>query len=218
MPYLELFQRAAKHVESQGCEVTFVRGRPVTKAAVGKARKTSILPLPDSLIAFYEEVGNGLEFSWSVEDDGGPSALLTIPKLTEVIAIFLNGMNERQEWDDTNAYAFTDNPKLARRTALKMRKWLGFYEVGNGDRFCFDTAALGSPIVYDQHDWMDSGTGANGHQLGPSLDSFLASWSKVCFQSPSRLWWPGVFHKRRGVDWRSDEFREPFRLLLSRSK
>jgi hypothetical protein len=212
MNYLELFERVAKHVKAQGCDVSFKRGSRVPTAAIDKARKKSAVPLPDSLLAFYQEVGNGLAFAWQSDDDDGPFASIAFPKLSEVVVESLDDLKWRVEWSDSYGYQATGNPKLAKQTALRMRKWLAFHEDGEGNRFCLNTGAAGNPVVFDQHDWMDGGSGKNGHVLGKSLIAFYRSWSKVCFQFPSSLWWPSVFRSRGGVDWASEEFREPYRL------
>jgi hypothetical protein len=118
----------------------------------------------------------------------------------------------RSRRDDEYDYRYTNDPALAKQTALRMRHWLEFHDEGNGDRFCFDMSTAGHPVVFDQHDWMDGGSGHNGHLLGESLLAFYTAWSRVCFQRPEGLWWPSVFQKDGGINWTSKEFRKPFRL------
>lgn len=62
-----------------------------------------------------------------------------------------------------------------------------FQDEDNGDGFCLDTALDHSPVVFDQHDWYDGGTGENGHHLADSLLQFYMDWAPVCFQIPSSL-------------------------------
>jgi hypothetical protein len=213
MAYLELFQRVSKHVRAQGVKVKFRRGKPLTAAAIKRAQSQSLIPIPTSLAEFYSEVGDGVLFQWSCEGEEAPFACLESPKLASRVVKSLDKINWRIEWDDSCDFRFTKNPKLAKQTALKMRKWLPLHDEGNGDQFCLDTAVEAAPVVFNQHDWFDGGSGDNGHLLGAALLDFFTQWSEVCFQFPSGLWWPRVFKKTgNGIDWRSKEFREPFRL------
>jgi hypothetical protein len=117
------------------------------------------------------------------------------------------------EWRDDYEFAHVEDSALAKRTALKMRKWLPLWGIGNGDCLCLDASADPSPVLFNKHDWYDGGSGGNGHKIAESLIDFYSDWARVCFQFPSRLWWAGVFNKNgEGIDWASDEFREPFRL------
>src|SRR5205085_1610516 len=102
------------------------------------------------------------------------------PPLSQVSVGSPRRIRWRTEWDDSYDFRNTKNPALARRTALRMRKWLRFHDEGNRDHFAFDMGARGCPVVFDQHDWYDGGTGENGHRLGRSLLAFYREWSKVC--------------------------------------
>lgn len=213
MAYLELFDQVTHHVRSQGVTVTYKRGKPVASSTLERARAKSLIPIPDSMAEFYAEVGDGLEFGWTAEGDRAPFANHQFPKLAEVVIESLDQVRWKTEWDDNYDFRFTDNPVLAKKTALRMRKWKPFHDEGNGDVISLDTAFEQAPVVFDQHDWYDGGTGENGHQLANSLLQFYKDWAQVCFQFPSRLWWPSVFNKDGpGVDWNSAEFNEPFKL------
>lgn len=213
MAYLELFEQAADHVRSQGVKVVFKRGKPLAASAIERACTRSVIPIPASLAEFYAEVGEGLRFAWRSKKDGDAFANYEVPNLEDCVVESFDSLNWRTEWDDNYAFHGTADPVLAKQTALKMRKWLRFHGEGNGDTFCLDTAVDPAPVVFDQHDWFDSGTGKNGHRLADSLLQFYTDWAQVCFQFPRTCWWPTVFKKDGPyVDWSSDEFREPFRL------
>jgi len=217
MAYLELFERVANHVRRQGVTVTFTRGKPLSASAIERARAKSVIPIPTSLAEFYAEVGNGLTFSWSADVDAALFANLAFPKFADCVIESLPTERSRIEWSDTYDFRFTKNPAMARQTALKMRKWLRFHDEGNGDEFSLDTALDPAPVLFNQHDWFDGGSGENGHRLSDSLLQFYTEWAQVCFQFPRSLWWPNVFREDGpGVDWSSDEFREPFKLPVRR--
>jgi hypothetical protein len=172
-----------------------------------------MIPIPASVAEFYAEVGDGMVFRWRCKgDDYAPSAKVEFSTLANKTVASLDEIKWRTEWDDTYDFRFTKDPRKARRTAPKMRKWLPFHEEGNGDWISLDTEAKGVPVVYDRHDWFDGGTGENGHRAGASLLDFYTQWSKACFQFPRSSWWPKVFKASGGIDWASEEFREPFRL------
>lgn len=213
MAYLELFEQVADRVRSQGVKVVFERGKPLAASAIQRACAKSVIPIPASLAEFYAEVGDGLRFAWKSKKHGNAFANYEVPGLEGCVVESFESVTWRTEWDDTYAFRGTADPVLAKQTALKMRKWMRFYDQGNGDMFCLDTAVDPAPVVFDKHDWFDGGTGENGHRLADSLLQFFTCWAQVCFQFPRTCWWPTVLRKDGPyVDWRSDEFREPFRL------
>jgi hypothetical protein len=211
MVYLKLFDRVVDHVKREGVKVQFRRGKPLTLRAFDKQEELSALVIPDSLVKFYFEVGDGLLLRWATDDDG-PFCKIEFPKLSRLIAESLDSLNRQSDTNGNFKFPHMKDPQLARKTALRMQKWLGFHEEGNGDRFCVDTGKKEAPVVFDRHDWRDGGSGSNGHIMAKSLSEFFAAWAEVCFQFPKNLWWPAVFQKRGGIDWSSDQFCEPFRL------
>jgi hypothetical protein len=215
VPYLDLFDRAANHVKQLGVDVEFRRGPILPAGRIDELCAPSVIPVPKSLAAFYLEVGDGLFFSWDVDGQSKMYGFVEFPPLAELIVTSFDVIKWRTEWKDSFDFHGTKDPRLAKQTALRMRRWLRFYDEGNGDAKCLDTAVDPAPVVFNQHDWFDGGTGENGHVLGPSLFEFLTDWSKVCFQEPEGNWWPSVFRRPGGVDWTSPEFREPFRIPMS---
>jgi hypothetical protein len=213
MAYLELFERAADHVRRQRVKVTFERGKPLSAAAIERVIARAVIPIPPSMAGFYAEVGDGLVFAWEAKGKRAPHANHEVPPLAELTPKSLDDIRWRTEWNDDYDFRFTKDPALAKRTAMRMRRWLPFHHEGNGDRFCLDTAADPAPVVFDRHDWYDGGTGDNGPVMGRSLLDFYTGWSAVCFQSPESLYWPRVLRPSiGGVDWNSPEFRDPFRI------
>ena len=213
MPYLQLFESVANHVRRQGVRVTFRRGNPLSPAVIKRAQSRSVIPIPDSMAEFFAEVGDGLVFRWAAKGNDAPSANINFEPLAEHVYESLDMVKWRTEWNDDYDFRGTDDPTLAKKTALKMRKWSPVHAEGNGDFISLDTAHNPAPVVYDRHDWMDGGTGENGHILANSLLEFYTAWAQVCFQFPRSLWWQRVFKKSGiGVNWNSPEFRAPFRL------
>ena len=205
--YRDLFLRVADHVRWRGLEAELTFGCALTDATVEEARRRLSLPLPGSLVEFYRETGDGMLFRWSVggldddddddpeaddEADYQPFAMVAFRPLLDVVAAHEEDKTRLTEFRDDYDYPHTDDPALAKRTALRMGRWLGFHDEGNGDRFCLDTAVNPEPVVFDQHDWLDGGTGDNGAPMGTTLLAFMEDWARVCFQIPSSLWWPSV--------------------------
>ena len=213
MAYLELFERVAEHVRRQGVRVRFKRGKPLSAVVIDQARSQAFIPIPKAMADFYAEIGDGLEFGWSAKRGGTPFANHELSKVTDCAPMSRDEVIWRTEWDDDYEFPHTDDPVLAKTTAIRMRRWLHFASVGNGDTFCLDTASDPSPVLFNKHDWLDGGSGDNGHKVADSLFQFYAEWAKVCFQIPSSLYWPSVFSEEgAGIDWSSAEFQEPFRL------
>jgi cell wall assembly regulator SMI1 len=218
MDYRSLFQRVQSHLESLQVKYSFYTGRSVIERwDIWAVQDTLKRPLPDDLRRFYLEVGNGLEFRWNAqsEEDHSPFANLQIPSLAELACRYL-------EWQESSLYTpekaeeygfpYTKNPELAKRTAARMWDWLPVLQEGNGDQICIDLSISSNPVLFDQLDWMDGGTGDNGYFLAESWSAFLTRWASVCFQFPKSLWWKTVLKPESGVCWEGDEFRAPFRI------
>ena len=233
--YLVPFKRAKEHLGTLGITTEFRRGRPVTSTMLSTAAKRLGRPIPRSLATFYRQVGNGMSFSWQAgkpipptkkqlkawsklsvllgadlpmppEYDEAAFASFDIPPLGTVVKESV----AHHRYPEMTHFPHVKNERLARRTYAKMEWWIGIHDEGNGDRICIDTADAGEPIVFDQHDWFDGGTGANGTRMAANLQAFLDGWSSVCFQHPRSLWWPKVL-SRRGVSWRNKkEFERRF--------
>ena len=93
-----------------------------------------------------------------------------------------------------------------------MHYWLPFQAEGNGDFLSINLNRAGQgQTVFDQHDWLDGGTGENGFQMADNLSEFVNSWAAVCFSLPKHLWWKSVLTDT-GVDWSSDQFDDRFRI------
>ena len=90
-----------------------------------------------------------------------------------------------------------------------MRSWLRFADEPNGYCLAFEIGQELCPIVYDQHDWFDTGTGFNGDPFAESLSQSWCAWASICFQSPS--WWADLA-TADGIDWASDEFHADYRI------
>lgn len=216
MHLLDLFERAADRVRSLGLDVEFEQEGPFVQSEVEDLQRLCPLPIPSTLIDVYRQVGTSLDFSWAVDvDDGfnGPSAMVCIAPLAELVARHVRGREHRVEWNDDYEFTHVDSPAWARETARRMRRWLAFHHEGNGDAFCLDTRDGDPAVLFNQHDWFDGGSGCNGTVMGASLSAFFEAWAQTCFQRPSSLWWPEVL-RANGVDWHGSEFSDEFRMHL----
>lgn len=185
MNYIGLFLTVSRYVGRRNIPIVFERGRPITTRDINAAKSKLSINLPGSLIELYRDVGNGMWFRWPSDDRKGPSAVFQLPPISTLV-------------------------KNYERRKAKMEKWLGFYDVGNGDIFCLDMKVDDPPVVFYQHDWMDGSEWENGVQFGKSLSDFLTKWARVCFQHPSSLWWPSIFCNGK-VNWHSRQFDKEFR-------
>jgi hypothetical protein len=175
-------------------------------------------PCPESLLALYREIGDGFQFQWSEVldpsapfDDEAHDAKVTFPPLSVLIE---RRHEYRDGWWATADFSeyHVDDPELATRTAQCMRQWTWFSEEPNGDRLCIDFAT--GEVVYDQHDWHDAGSAANGDLMSSDILTFLEGWASVCFTAPRGRYWPDCFMPT-GVAWTPDYFSA--RYVLSES-
>jgi cell wall assembly regulator SMI1 len=217
MDYAGLFDLLYGHLDSLGVAGSANAGEPATDEALAGAEVEMKVRLPAEFREFYRTVGNGFSLYWETDPDdpekqwGG----FHVPELASLI-----GMNAgwrglvlyTPERAEEYGFPHTKDPDLAKHTAARMWHWLPVIKEPNGDAICLDLGASGCPVVFDKHDWMDGGSGENGHVLAPNWRSFLVGWGGVCFQPPRSMYWPQCFRPGGGVAWESDEFPSPFRV------
>ncbi|MEJ5277184.1 MAG: SMI1/KNR4 family protein [Thermogemmata sp.] len=217
MKYTRLFDTVRRHLERLGVACEIEAGKVATAKAVARIEAKIQVRLPAELREFYQTMGDGFLFRWQTEpeDHNGPFASLWVPTL-DYLASMYTGWRKIALYspEESERYGFpgTKDPALAKRTAARMWHWLPVLEQGNGDMICLDLGDPGCPVVFDKHDWMDGGTGDNGHVLAPNWRAFLIGWGSVCFQHPKYLYWPFCFREGGGVAWDGDQFRDPYRI------
>jgi cell wall assembly regulator SMI1 len=217
MDYKSLFDTVRSHVVGQGAACEVRGGKLATEKALAKVEAEIKVRLPAELREFYRTMGNGFSLRWeaSSDDNKAPFANFQVPTL-KYLASMYTGWREMCLYSPAKAekygFPYTNDPALAKRTAARMWNWLPVIEEGNGDLICQDLSDPSCPVVFNQHDWLDGGTGDNGHLLAPNWPAFLIGWGSVCFQLPQSLYWPACFQPAGGVAWAGEEFREPYRI------
>ncbi len=216
MDYRGLLEAVRHHVKRQKVDCVVKSGPPASEKAVAAVETELKVRLPAELREFYQTVADGYEMFWSADpnDAKQPFGALQVPKLSS-LAEMCYGWRETALYNPEEAekygFPYTKDPALAKRTASRQWHWLPVIEEGNGDLLCTDLSVPGGPIIFHKHDWLDGGTGDDGHPLAPSWGAFLAGWGSVCFQFPNGLYWPSCFQPGGGVAWDSEKFRSPFR-------
>lgn len=215
MDYPDLLDAVYGRLEELGASGTATGGDPATDNALAAAEAEMRVRLPVELRAFYQAVGDGFSFYWEADPDG-PEKLwgsLQVPSLSALAEMY-HGWRGLVLYPPERAeeYGFTGtkDPGLAKRTAARMWHWLPIIAEPNGDAVCLDLGAPGCPVVFDKHDWMDGGTGDNGHLLARNWREFLVGWGSVCFRDP--IHWTWCFRPGGGVNWDGEPFRSPFRV------
>ena len=210
MAFRHLFLRAERHLARLGLSATLNAGPTVSDATV-EARRALSLPLPESLITFYRDVGDGVEFRWQAPDDDRVFANVEVPPLLDLVRSF----EKRKAWDvvfdDAFQWPYARDPARAKETALRIRGWLAFHCEGNGDAFCIDTAVDDDRVVFNSHEWMGTNREDNRWADCGTFRQFLEGWAGVCFQFPRSLYWPEVLSGDR-INWNSNLFDPRFRL------
>ncbi len=214
MNYRALFSAVQKHAESNDAQCTLEFGGHVTPAQILAAENRMNVSLPDDLKLFYFQTGNGLSLRWKTKKNDGPFANLEFPALEALTNLYHEerGALYSKERAEEYGFPYTDDPELAKQTAARMWHWLPLLSEGNGDTICLDLSQAGNPVLFNAHDWLDGGTGNNGHRLAKNLSEFLLNWGSNCFQFPENLFWQDCFADESGVNWASKEFRHPFKI------
>ncbi len=215
--YHGLLDAVRLHVEEQGVSCAIASGKVASEKAIGAIEAKLKVRLPAELREFYRTVSDGYAMFWQADEDDckQPFGGLSVPKLSSLAEMYSGwrGMAlYSPEAAEKYGFPYTTDPALAKRTAARQWQWLPVIEEGNGDLICLDLSASAAPVVFHKHDWLDGGTGDDGHPLAPSWRAFLAGWGSVCFQFPEGLYWPSCFQPGGGVEWDSEQFRSPFRL------
>ena len=208
----EHFQRVASHLKTLGIRLHMEIQPPATSQDVKSAESRLELSLPPSYVEFVTTVANGLTVRWRADD--GPLACFEMPPLSESVDGLLS-MRDLRFYSEEKAkeyrFPYVDDSELAIETNRRMHYWLPFQADGNGDNLSVNIHRAGQgQIIFDQHDWLDGGTGANGLLMADTMPEFIESWASVCFCHPKSLWWKSVITED-GVDWGSDEFDPHFR-------
>jgi cell wall assembly regulator SMI1 len=215
--YGDLLELVLRHLQGLGIDCTALAGEPATDEELAAAEAEMKVRLPAELREFYQTVGDGFTLFWQSDPDDPkkPWGNFEVPDLS-ALAGMRAGWRElvlfTPEKAEEYGFPYTKDPALAKCTAARMWHWLPVIEHGNGDSICLDLGAPGSPVVFDKHDWMDGGSGDNGHPLAPNWRAFLAGWGSVCFQHPEDLYWPWCIRPGGGVAWDGEHFRSPFRV------
>jgi len=210
---LKAFERVRNHLSPMGIKLRCKLNPKATTRDVDNAHSRLGLALPQSYVEFVTQVANGFELSWRLKE--GPFASFEMASLDASTDGML-GMREWRFYDDAAAAAYgfpyVDDSALAMKTNKLMHNWLPIHAEGNGDNFSINlNAGACGKLIFDQHDWLDGGTGNNGFVMSSDLPSFLESWANVCFSQPKGLWWKSVIGSD-GVTWNSNEFDNRFRI------
>jgi cell wall assembly regulator SMI1 len=215
MDYSNLLETVLGHLNGLEVTGTAATGEPVTHEALAAVEAEMKVRLPTELREFYLTVGDGFTLYWETDPDD-PKKLwgsLRVPELAALAGMYSGWRGlvlYTPERAEEYGFPYTKDPTLAKRTAARMWHWLPVIEEPNGDAICLDLGAPGCPVVFDKHDWMDGGSGDNGHLLAPNWRAFLVSWGSVCFQDP--IHWSWYLRPGGGVDWSGEAFRNPFRV------
>ncbi|MBN9523813.1 SMI1/KNR4 family protein [bacterium] len=215
--YRGLLDVVRRHVERQGVRCAVNSGKPASEKAIAATEAKLKVRLPAELREFYRTVADGYAMFWQADpnDAGQPFSGLQVPKLSSLAGLYSGwrGMAlYSPEQAEAYGFPYTKDPALAKHTAARQWHWLPVIEQGNGDLICLDLSAPDGPVVFHKHDWLDGGSGDDGHPLAPGWRAFLAGWGSVCFQLPAGLYWPSCFRPGGGVAWDGEQFRGPFRM------
>jgi len=208
-----IIDRVATHLADIGIKLQCDLNPTATTVVVDAAQKRIGLALPESYIEFITQFANGLRITWNADD--GPFASFEM----ETVESSTRGAMEMRNWrfyDDDAArdygFPYVDDSDLASATNRLMHNWIPVHAEGNGDNFSINLNPNGfGSVIFDQHDWLDGGTGRNGCLMSSDFPSFFASWGSVCFCPPKSLLWKSVLAEN-GVNWVCNEFDDRFRL------
>lgn len=206
--------RVANHLAELGINLHCTLNPKATTKDVDAAQQRLGIGLPDSYIDFITQFANGMSLSWTTDDDGSFAAFEMTSIESSIDGAL--GMRDWRFYDDDEArdygFPFVDDSELAMTTNRLMHNWIPFHAEGNGDNFSINLNPDGfGNVIFDQHDWLDGGTGQNGYLMSPDLPTFFESWSNVCFSQPTSLCWKSVIDVG-GAKWDSLEFDDRFRM------
>lgn len=209
----KLFQQVASHLSGSGITPEMSFQPPADSDDISYAERQLDLSLPPTYVEFVTTVADGLSVHWHAGD-----RTLACFEM-EPLHSSVEGLLGFRDWrlfseDKAKEYGFPHvaDPEIAMTTNRLMHYWLPFQQEGNGDYLSVNLNRAGEgQVIFDQHDWLDGGTGENGFFMADTISEFIESWASVCFSLPRSLWWKSVLTEK-GVDWDSDEFDPRFRI------
>jgi cell wall assembly regulator SMI1 len=217
MHFRKFLDRVRHHVEKQGVECSDICPRPASEKALRETETKLGIRIPAELREFYRTIGNGYSMNWQADEHDAkqPFGGLQVYSLSELAGTYTGWRGlalYTPERAEKYGFPYTKDPELAKRTAARQWHWLPIIDHANGDLICVDLSVAEGPVIFHSHDWLDGGTGDDGHVLATSWKAFVAGWGSVCFQEPNTCYWPPCFVPGGGVDWTHPFFRSPFRM------
>ncbi len=208
-----VIDRVSKHLASLGIRLKCALNPTADPAEIDAAQERIGQPLPSSYIQFVTQFANGLSLSWST--DAEPFASFDMEDVDSAVSGALS-MRDWRFYNEESArkygFPYVDDSELALVTNRLMRNWIPLHAVGNGDNFSLNLNEDGfGNVIFDDHSWLDGGSGDNGFLMAADFPTFFESWGAVCFCQPKSLWWKSVLTDN-GVNWDSDQFDDRFRL------
>lgn len=200
MSYRRLFEQTRARLETRGIAVKLEFGPDVSPLTFEELQQASGLPIPQSLRQFYSEIGDGLTFHWSLNDNEATKTFcrLNIPTLTQLLV----GINYLQMLND--CLADHDFRETAHREYQRQLTYFPFL-TDNTDLICIEPTAGQEAVVFHDHEWSFYTTGDSGILLANSLKEFWHGWSEVGFVEPLEHWWPKTTGSA-GTIWSVEEF------------
>lgn len=217
MDFNKILDAVSRHLRQRGVTPLIVPQRLASKREIAKAEAKMKLCLPAELAQFYQTVGNGYALFWQPTSQGEETKFgsFQVPSLNDLASGCLSWRKlvlYSPEAAEKYGFPHTKDPALAKRTAARMWHWLPVIAEENGDAISHDLSDQTCPVVFDEHDWLDGGSGENGHVLAANWYEFVKGWGSVCFQMPKCFWWPSCFRAGGGVDWDGEEFDDTFHV------
>jgi cell wall assembly regulator SMI1 len=159
---------------------------PASREEIERFTHETGIQLPPSFAEFFTTFSNGYYFGWLAPGDEGQCGQFSLPDLDTLgdmhrdwIASVEEFASDPHSMDECVEPEFREN---AFEIWQRMKGWLPFASVDEGDHFCVDLST--GAVVFDKHDWFD-GFGeiaeTNGMIAGSSLHDFIRTWGRCCF-------------------------------------
>jgi len=174
--YRPYFESSARFLRQKGISAELYDGRPVSESELTMLSDTLGVAVPDELLGFLRELGDGFKFQWDLPSNGD---------LMSFGLSFLDDIIREREWIPQDLREVAANgPANVAEEAMRRLGWLPVMGVGDGGyEFCLDTSLHPAPVSYYVTYWKDCPETWKVI-TADSLPDLVRNWSRYCFSDP----------------------------------
>ena len=168
-------------VEIESCKIK--KSAIISDKVYGDAVNKLGFELPEVLKYIYIHEAGGINFSWnlssSIFGQNCQRGIFHLMNVTDVVWQF----RENQAMVDEAKLDNLDSEDGYKAIVTDWPFWIPIFRFPSGDCFCLDVRSESNelPVVFLEHDVMDSGPNLHGLKIASNLEELIHKWFSVAF-------------------------------------